>query len=212
MFGRLLRETVLSIACQMGNQDALNEASHIFDQWIDGSLRYHKSSGLFVVNFPYSWTISITKVRNLQVNYGVFSSFMCVTSRDCMIFIADVSNSQNIFAFNSTVLQYDHMVAVFYESKESNKTEQQIFSTVAVSELRYFVSGNLILEFLYLLTCSSVAVNLRLLVYRYGMKNSGNETKWNIMFQRYKNTSLAQEKDKLLYGLASVENVALLYK
>ncbi|XP_041810106.1 glutamyl aminopeptidase [Chelmon rostratus] len=94
---RLLRETVLSIACQMGNQDALNEASRIFDQWIDGSL-------------------------------------------------------------------------------------------------------------------SSVAVNLRLLVYRYGMKNSGNETKWNIMFQRYKNTSLAQEKDKLLYGLASVENVALLYK
>ncbi|XP_045917883.1 glutamyl aminopeptidase isoform X2 [Micropterus dolomieu] len=94
---RLLRETVLSIACQMGDQEALNEASRIFDLWIDGSL-------------------------------------------------------------------------------------------------------------------SSVAVNLRLLVYRYGMKNSGTEAKWNIMFQRYKDTSLAQEKDKLLYGLASVENVALLSK
>ncbi|XP_070698575.1 glutamyl aminopeptidase isoform X2 [Pempheris klunzingeri] len=93
---RLLRETVLGIACQMGNQGALDEASRIFDQWIDGSL--------------------------------------------------------------------------------------------------------------------SVAVNLRLLVYRYGMKNSGTEAKWNIMFQRYKETSLAQEKDKLLYGLASVENVALLYR
>uniref|UniRef100_A0A4W6BKL2 Aminopeptidase n=1 Tax=Lates calcarifer TaxID=8187 RepID=A0A4W6BKL2_LATCA len=93
---RLLRETVLSISCQMGDQEALNEASHIFDQWINGSL--------------------------------------------------------------------------------------------------------------------SVAVNLRLLVYRYGMKNSGTEEKWNIMFQRYRDTSLAQEKDKLLYGLASVENVELLYK
>lgn len=61
------------------------------------------------------------------------------------------------------------------------------------------------------LTHSSIAVNLRLLVYQYGMKNS-TEEKWNIMFQRYKNTSLAQERDKLLYGLASVENVTLLYR
>ncbi|XP_068608071.1 glutamyl aminopeptidase [Brachionichthys hirsutus] len=94
---RLLRETVLSIACQMGDQDALTKASHIFDQWINGTL-------------------------------------------------------------------------------------------------------------------SMVPVNLRLLVYRYGMKNSGTEEKWHIMFQRYKETTLAQEKDKLLYGLASVENVALLDK
>ncbi|KAI3368051.1 hypothetical protein L3Q82_026874, partial [Scortum barcoo] len=93
---RLLRENVLSIACQMEDQDALNETSRIFDQWIADN--------------------------------------------------------------------------------------------------------------------RSVAVNLRLLVYRYGMKNSGSEAKWNIMFQRYKDTSLAQEKDKLLYGLASVENVGLLYK
>uniref|UniRef100_A0A3Q4N789 Aminopeptidase n=1 Tax=Neolamprologus brichardi TaxID=32507 RepID=A0A3Q4N789_NEOBR len=92
IFCRLLRETVLGIACQMGDQDALNEASRIFDQWISGT------------------------------------------------------------------------------------------------------------------------VNLRLLVYRYGMKNSGSEENWNIMLQRYKETSLAQEKDKLLYGLASVENVELLYR
>uniref|UniRef100_A0A665W9T2 Aminopeptidase n=1 Tax=Echeneis naucrates TaxID=173247 RepID=A0A665W9T2_ECHNA len=58
----------------------------------------------------------------------------------------------------------------------------------------------------------SIAVNLRLLVYRYGMKISGNEEKWNIMFQRYRDSPLAQEKDKLLYGLASVEDVSLLYK
>ncbi|XP_029900588.1 glutamyl aminopeptidase isoform X2 [Myripristis murdjan] len=93
---RLLRESVLGIACQMGDEDALREASRIFDQWIAGSV--------------------------------------------------------------------------------------------------------------------SVAVNLRLLVYRYGMKNSGSEEKWNIMFQRYKDTTLAQERDKLLHGLASVENVTLLYK
>ncbi|KAK2852812.1 hypothetical protein Q7C36_008013 [Tachysurus vachellii] len=57
---------------------------------------------------------------------------------------------------------------------------------------------------------SSVPVNLRLLVYQYGMKNSGTEQSWEIMFQRYLSTTLAQEKDKLLYGLASIENVSLL--
>ncbi|KAK3573881.1 hypothetical protein QTP86_032855 [Hemibagrus guttatus] len=57
---------------------------------------------------------------------------------------------------------------------------------------------------------SSVPVNLRLLVYRYGMKNSGKEQSWEIMFQRYLSATLAQEKDKLLYGLASIENVSLL--
>ncbi|XP_066576726.1 glutamyl aminopeptidase [Amia ocellicauda] len=55
-----------------------------------------------------------------------------------------------------------------------------------------------------------IAVNLRLLVYRYGMQNSGNETSWNYMFQKYIETPLAQEKDKLLYGLASVQNITLL--
>ncbi|XP_041710895.2 glutamyl aminopeptidase-like isoform X1 [Coregonus clupeaformis] len=93
---RLLRETVLGIACQMGDQEVLNEASVLFDQWISGNI-------------------------------------------------------------------------------------------------------------------SSVGVNLRLLVYRYGMRNSGTETKWNLMFERYKTETLAQEKDKLLYGLASVENITLLF-
>lgn len=74
------------------------------------------------------------------------------------------------------------------------------------------VGVNLTSILFLVLIYSSVAVNLRLLVYQYGMKNSGSEEKWNIMFQRYKETSLAQEKDKLLYGLASVENVELLYR
>uniref|UniRef100_A0ABM5GJS6 Aminopeptidase n=1 Tax=Pogona vitticeps TaxID=103695 RepID=A0ABM5GJS6_9SAUR len=57
---------------------------------------------------------------------------------------------------------------------------------------------------------ASLDVNLRLLVYRYGMQNSGNEEAWNYMFEKYKNTQLAQEKEKLLYGLASVKNITLL--
>ncbi|XP_006869398.1 PREDICTED: glutamyl aminopeptidase [Chrysochloris asiatica] len=56
----------------------------------------------------------------------------------------------------------------------------------------------------------SLPVNLRLLVYRYGMQNSGNETSWNYTLEQYQKTSLAQEKEKLLYGLASVRNVTLL--
>ncbi|XP_072192053.1 glutamyl aminopeptidase isoform X2 [Excalfactoria chinensis] len=56
----------------------------------------------------------------------------------------------------------------------------------------------------------TIAVNLRLLVYRYGMRNSGNESSWNYMFEKYQETPLAQEKEKLLYGLASVNNITLL--
>ncbi|XP_004380316.1 glutamyl aminopeptidase [Trichechus manatus latirostris] len=56
----------------------------------------------------------------------------------------------------------------------------------------------------------SLPVNLRLLVYRYGMQNSGNETSWNYTLEQYEKTSLAQEKEKLLYGLASVMNTTLL--
>lgn len=56
----------------------------------------------------------------------------------------------------------------------------------------------------------SVPVNLRLLVYRYGMQNSGNEAAWNYTLEQYQKTSLAQEKEKLLYGLASVKDVTLL--
>ncbi|NWU99846.1 AMPE aminopeptidase, partial [Upupa epops] len=56
----------------------------------------------------------------------------------------------------------------------------------------------------------SIPANLRLIVYRYGMQNSGNETSWNYMFKKYQETSLAQEKEKLLYGLASVRNITLL--
>uniref|UniRef100_A0A8D2L122 Aminopeptidase n=1 Tax=Varanus komodoensis TaxID=61221 RepID=A0A8D2L122_VARKO len=57
---------------------------------------------------------------------------------------------------------------------------------------------------------TNLDVNLRLLVYRYGMKNSGNEEAWNYMFEKYQNATLAQEKEKLLYGLASVKNITLL--
>ncbi|XP_055129956.1 glutamyl aminopeptidase isoform X4 [Symphalangus syndactylus] len=56
----------------------------------------------------------------------------------------------------------------------------------------------------------SLPVNLRLLVYRYGMQNSGNEISWNYTLEQYQKTSLAQEKEKLLYGLASVKSVTLL--
>ncbi|XP_066487780.1 glutamyl aminopeptidase isoform X2 [Tiliqua scincoides] len=57
---------------------------------------------------------------------------------------------------------------------------------------------------------TSLDVNLRLLVYRYGMQNSNDEQAWNYMFEKYLDTTLAQEKEKLLYGLASVNSVTLL--
>ncbi|XP_023678004.2 glutamyl aminopeptidase-like isoform X2 [Paramormyrops kingsleyae] len=57
---------------------------------------------------------------------------------------------------------------------------------------------------------SRVAANLRRLVYHYGMKQAGSEEAWDEMFRRYSSATLAQEKDKILYGLSSVENVDLL--
>ncbi|XP_072112058.1 glutamyl aminopeptidase [Mobula birostris] len=59
------------------------------------------------------------------------------------------------------------------------------------------------------LSGKSIAPNLRLLVYHYGMKQA-NESSWEFMFKKYQETTLAQEKDKLLYGLASIENIQLL--
>lgn len=56
----------------------------------------------------------------------------------------------------------------------------------------------------------SIPVNLRLLAYRYGMQSSGDESSWNQVLEKYQKTTLAQEKEKLLYGLASVNNVTLL--
>lgn len=73
-------------------------------------------------------------------------------------------------------------------------------------ELKQERGKNIQVLFLYF----SVPANLRLLVYRYGMQNSGNESSWNYMFKKYQETSLAQEKEKLLYGLASVKNITLL--
>ncbi|XP_078069462.1 glutamyl aminopeptidase isoform X2 [Mustelus asterias] len=57
---------------------------------------------------------------------------------------------------------------------------------------------------------TSVEPNLRLIVYRYGMQTPGKQSSWEFMLKKYQETPLAQEKDKLLYGLASVEDVWLL--
>ncbi|OCT99863.1 glutamyl aminopeptidase [Xenopus laevis] len=56
----------------------------------------------------------------------------------------------------------------------------------------------------------SIPVNLRQLVYRYGMQQSGTVESWNYMFEKYLATSLAQEKEKLLQGLASANSIELI--
>ncbi|XP_056420529.1 glutamyl aminopeptidase [Hyla sarda] len=55
-----------------------------------------------------------------------------------------------------------------------------------------------------------IPVNLRQLVYRYGMKQSNDQKAWDFMFQKYLETPLAQEKEKLLQGLASANSIKLL--
>ncbi|XP_040185208.1 glutamyl aminopeptidase [Rana temporaria] len=58
----------------------------------------------------------------------------------------------------------------------------------------------------------SIAVNLRQLVYRYGMKQANDEKSWDFMFQKYLETPLAQEKEKLLQGLAAANSIPILDK
>ena len=48
-------------------------------------------------------------------------------------------------------------------------------------------------------------VEIRSLVYKYGMQNSNNPDSWEIMFSRYVNEINSQEKSKLLYGLSQVK-------
>ncbi|NXN51536.1 AMPE aminopeptidase, partial [Rynchops niger] len=98
----------------------------------------------------------------------------------------------------ATVLDF----ACSMDDTESLKNASQLFERWIQGEK----GKNIQVLFLYF----SIPANLRLLVYRYGMQNSGNETSWNYMFEKYQETSLAQEKEKLLYGLASVKNITLL--
>ncbi|XP_053559514.1 glutamyl aminopeptidase [Bombina bombina] len=72
----------------------------------------------------------------------------------------------------------------------------------ATEKFQQWTSGNL----------KSIPVNLRQLVYRYGMKQSGEEKAWDFMFQKYLETPLAQEKEKLLQGMAAVENIPIIDK
>ncbi|NXS90821.1 AMPE aminopeptidase, partial [Jacana jacana] len=98
----------------------------------------------------------------------------------------------------ATVLDF----ACSMDDKESLNNASQLFEKWLQGE----TGKNIQVVFIYF----SISANLRLLVYRYGMQNSGNETSWNYMFEKYQETSLAQEKEKLLYGLASVKNITLL--
>uniref|UniRef100_A0A8C5LXC1 Aminopeptidase n=1 Tax=Leptobrachium leishanense TaxID=445787 RepID=A0A8C5LXC1_9ANUR len=57
---------------------------------------------------------------------------------------------------------------------------------------------------------TSIPVNLRQLVYRYGMIQAGSVSSWDYMFKQYQETTLAQEKEKLLQGLASTNDIELI--
>jgi len=57
-----------------------------------------------------------------------------------------------------------------------------------------------------------ISPNLRSLVYKYGMAARGSPETWEIMFKRYLDESNAQEKRKLLYGLAQIKEQWILHR
>lgn len=54
--------------------------------------------------------------------------------------------------------------------------------------------------------------NLRSLVYRYGMESQGDPLTWDKVFDRFLNEKNAQEKKKLLYGLARFKEPWVLHR
>ena len=57
-----------------------------------------------------------------------------------------------------------------------------------------------------------IAPNLRSLVYKYGMIAAGTPAVWETMLERYLAETNAQEKRKLLYGLAQVREPWVLHR
>lgn len=49
---------------------------------------------------------------------------------------------------------------------------------------------------------SEIDVDLRTLVYYYGISNTGEE-EWNWLYEKFLNTTEASEKSKLMYALAA---------
>ncbi len=48
--------------------------------------------------------------------------------------------------------------------------------------------------------------DLRNIIYYYGMQSVGNEEKWELVWEVYKNESDASEKAKLIYGLSGIKD------
>ena len=65
----------------------------------------------------------------------------------------------------------------------------------------YFIS---IFLYYVLLHFFSIPADLRSLSYFYGIMNGG-EKEWEFAFKQYKNTTLATERIKLLYGMSAIQ-------
>ncbi|XP_071808617.1 aminopeptidase A-like [Asterias amurensis] len=57
---------------------------------------------------------------------------------------------------------------------------------------------------------SSISVNIRSHVYRFGMEEIGDQEAWDILWENYMNSDVASEKTKLRYALARTRQVWLL--
>lgn len=66
-------------------------------------------------------------------------------------------------------------------------------------------------HFVLFLNRSEIDVDLRTLVYYYGIANTGLE-EWNWLFNKYLNTTEASEKIKLMYALAGSREPWILNK
>ena len=71
---------------------------------------------------------------------------------------------------------------------------------------------SLVLPVCYPLYCYgySVSPNIRTYVYKYGMSSAGSESDWEVLWEKYQQETVPQERVKLLYGLANTKEIWLL--
>uniref|UniRef100_A0A3P8SHS1 Aminopeptidase n=1 Tax=Amphiprion percula TaxID=161767 RepID=A0A3P8SHS1_AMPPE len=100
------RETVLSIACQMGDQDALSQASHIFDQWIKGDLSVAVNLRLLVYRYERINFLMPNRLLEATKDESV------VRSQDLFTLVRYVSYNPlgQRMAWDWTTLNWDYLV------------------------------------------------------------------------------------------------------
>lgn len=163
----------------------------------------------------YTQALDMTKYLETERSYYVWDSFSSGSSYIRIM----LENSGNIEVYDKFKAYYNEKVTPSYnylgwDVSMGDHNDKLNRYTILALALRYgnqdalnqatdYFNQWIASESYYLYP------DTRSLVYRYGIKNSG-EAEWNTTLERYINEQSASNKGNILYGLASTENIKLL--